>query len=162
MIAWRKLPLAMGALVALAASGMARADGIGGTWTGSYVCSQGTTALTLTIEAASLPAVTAIFAFSAVAANPLVPAGCFEMSGTYAADTGALALNAGRWLRQPFGYATVDLSGTLAPGGQVIGGTVLFPGCTTFELHRAGGPRAVPDICLPGLVSSLTPRSARA
>src|SRR5580692_1723672 len=63
----------------LALSGSHHATGLAGTWTGTYVCSQGETGLRLAIRAASGGALTATFNFYAVPANPHVQSGGFTL-----------------------------------------------------------------------------------
>ena len=138
-----KAAIAAGIVIAGAAAGTAfaisgshHAAGLAGTWTGTYVCSQGETGLRLAIQQASGGALTATFNFYAVPANPGVPSGSFTMTGTYS-KTG-MRLTHGHWIRQPAGYEMVDLS---APppgnGGDRLSGTVTTSGCTTFALTRS-------------------------
>jgi hypothetical protein len=129
---------------------------VAGTWLGRYTCGQGTTGLTLYVDELPESRITALFHFYADASNPDVPEGCFEMHGTFDRGTRHIDLRAGRWLLQPYGYITVDLSGIMS--GGTISGSVIGPACTTFELHPAG-IRVPPDpaACRPkgSVVSSL-------
>jgi hypothetical protein len=102
-------------------------------WQGDYDCAQGVTGLTLTLEVSAAGQAQALFEFHSVPANPTVPTGCFQMSGSL--DTaGNLNLLPGAWLLQPPGYVTVGLIGNL--DGQILHGTVIGPGCSTFLLTR--------------------------
>jgi hypothetical protein len=131
-------------------------DTLSGNWQGDYVCAQGATGLTLAIQPGSADRVDAIFRFYALPTNPVVPDGCFEMSGSVASDKGVLSLTAGRWLLHPSGYVTVNLSGTIGSDSGSIGGRVFGPGCATFSVHRVSGDvSGVPVPCRsPDVVAS--------
>ena len=120
----------------LALSGSHHATGLAGTWTGTYVCSQGETGLRLAIQQASDGALTATFNFYAVPANPRVQSGSFTMTGT---DSHAgMRLAYGHWIKQPAGYEMVDLSAPPpSDGGDRLSGTVTTSGCTTFTVTRS-------------------------
>ena len=121
---------------AFALSGSHQAAGLAGTWTGTYVCSQGETGLRLAIQEASGGALTATFNFYAVPANPGVPSGSFTMTGTY--SQAGMHLTHGHWISEAAGYEMVDLSAPLASnGGDRLSGTVTTSGCTTFNVTRS-------------------------
>ena len=105
-----------------------------GLWTGTYTCNQGLTGVRLTITASGGNAVHAVAEFYAVASNPGTATGSYEMSGSYAADSG-LVLTPAYWISEPPGYVMVSLS---APplSGNSMRGTVEGPNCTTFSLTR--------------------------
>jgi hypothetical protein len=108
---------------------------LSGTWSGTYTCAQGLTALRLTVSAAQTGKLTATFRFSAVPSNPSVPTGSYTMTGTFTAR--AETLTPGRWLHQPAGYMLVGLhGGPPAHGGTVLTGKVTSSGCTTFSLKK--------------------------
>jgi serine/threonine-protein kinase len=138
-----KAAIAAGIVIAGAAAGTAvavarshHAPTLAGTWTGTYVCSQGETGLRLVIQTGSGGALTARFNFYAVPANPRVPSGSYTMTGTSSAA--GIHLTPGHWIHQPAGYEMVDLSGP-APrnGGTLLRGTVTTPGCTTFSVTKS-------------------------
>jgi hypothetical protein len=142
-ISGAKAAIAAGIVVAgavagtvLALSGSHHATGLAGTWTGTYVCSQGETGLRLAIRAASGGTLTATFNFYAVPANPRVQSGSFTMTGT---DSHAgMLLTYGHWIKQPGGYEMVDLSAPPpSDGGDRLSGTVTTSGCTTFTVTRS-------------------------
>lgn len=121
---------------------------VAGIWEGRYSCGQGATGLMLTVRPTEGSNVEALFRFYAVKSNPGVPEGCFEMTGTYVPGTRQMDLSAGRWLLRPFGYVTVDLSGTVSADGSGMSGTVIGPLCTRFELHRGPMvPRSAAPAC---------------
>jgi hypothetical protein len=140
----RKSRLSAAVIVFLIAFGVGAtaADPVEGYWSGHYACAQGVTGLTLSVTAGSGSRVHALFHFYADASNPTVPEGCFEMDGTFDPATHHMELRAGSWLLRPYGYVTVDLSGQLSSGDAIMGGKVIGPFCTWFQLRpaAAGGP----------------------
>lgn len=108
-----------------------------GTWTGSYVCSQGETGLSLVIQATPDGTLTATFSFYAVPDNPGVPSGSYTMTGTYSAA--GVNLTPDQWISQPPGWEMVGLSsGPPVQDGTVLDGNVTTPGCSTFTVTRGG------------------------
>jgi hypothetical protein len=142
-ISMTKAAIATGIVIAGAAAGTAvavassnHAPTLAGTWTGTYVCSQGETGLRLVIQTGSGDALTARFNFYAVPANPSVPSGSYTMTGT--SSTAGIHLIPGHWIHQPAGYEMVDLSGTPPRnGGTLLAGSVTTPGCTTFSVTKS-------------------------
>jgi WD40 repeat protein len=110
-----------------------------GTWTGSYVCGQGTTGLSLVTQAGRGGSLTATFNFYAVPHNPGVPSGSFTMTGTYSAA--GVRLSRSQWISQPFGYIMTNLrAGLPTKGGTVLRGSVRTPGlptCKTFAVTKS-------------------------
>ena len=105
---------------------------IGGeTWNGSYQCG-GTSTLALHITHVSGNSVSATFDFKSSGGK----AGIFNMSGTFTPATHHLALNAGSWIKQPPGFVSVNLDGTVAPDNHAFAGRVIGPGCSTFSIRR--------------------------
>jgi hypothetical protein len=141
------VPLVAPALIAAAA----RADdGITGVWQGTYDCAQGTTGLTLIVSPSAGDGLRALFFFYPTAENPLVPEGCFEMSGVYDANADEADFTAGRWLLRPPNFVTVDLMGDVDKSMTEMTGTVDGPGCAYFDLRRsAGASQPLPRACVP-------------
>ena len=126
----------------------AEAGPVTGSWVGTYVCLQGRTGLTLTIDEASPERARATFHFYADASNPAVPSGCFSQTGRYDPVTRRLTLAGGRWIVRPRNYETVGLTGTMDAAGQVLSGRVTqAEGCTTFRLERRPHPETAPAAC---------------
>lgn len=114
---------------------------IAGTWTGSYVCLQGRTGMTLTVEEPEAGRVRATFHFYADPSNPGVPTGCFSQTGRFDPATRNLRLAGGRWIVRPRDYEMVGLSGALDRAGAVLSGRITqAEGCTTFRLERRPAP----------------------
>lgn len=110
-----------------------------GTWTGSYVCAQGETSLTLAVETArpNNPGLAdATFTFSTGADAATAVHGSYLMS-VASQPTGAYEFTAVRWLQQPAGYVMVGLTGQLTDDGH-LAGAVHGIGCTTFDVTRGG------------------------
>ncbi|MBR2814475.1 MAG: hypothetical protein IKE60_07470 [Reyranella sp.] len=130
--------LAMSVLAApLSAQSMKEAADWSGTWSGRYVCAQGTTGLALTIQRGEANAVVAHFSFYALPENPQAASGQFTMRGRVdAADPDRLHLVAGQWLQRPAGYVTVDLDGRFNSESGEYRGRVGGPGCSGFVLRR--------------------------
>lgn len=105
-----------------------------GTWSGSYLCRQGRTSLTLTITGAGED-LEAVFDFGAHATNPDVPDGRFRMSGELDCE-GKLSLEPERWVQRPDGYVAVGLAGELEEDGELLRGRVVGAGCSGFEVQR--------------------------
>jgi hypothetical protein len=123
-----------------------------GTWTGSYICSQGLTGLRLVIRAAGDGTLAGTFSFYALPANPGVPSGEGTITGTYSATR--TDIRPGRWIRQPPVYVLVGLiAGPPADHGTLLRGRVSNPGCSTFSVtkslwrgfRRPGPPAPLPD-----------------
>ncbi|WP_340538228.1 hypothetical protein [Nocardioides sp. GXZ039] len=106
-----------------------------GTWTGTYTCNQGESALDLEIASSGGGAVTAVFTFGPTETNPDVERGSFAMEGTY--QRGELSLVATEWIDKPGDYLTVDLFAIVTePASDTISGEVRYDGCTDFEVIR--------------------------
>lgn len=108
-------------------------------WQGRYICAQGPTGLTLTLDLPADGRVSAVFDFGAVPENPTVPTGRYLVVGTvlHRGDGGLdLALVPDRWIAQPPGYEMVGLVAAIDPGGRVLRGRIDHPSCTGVELFR--------------------------
>jgi hypothetical protein len=115
----------------------ADATSISGTYQGRYVCSQGVTGLTLTLEGTAEGNVVARFDFYAVPENPSVPSGSYLLSGIFFSDS-SLHLDPVRWIRQPPLYEMVPLRGkvVIEDGQLVYKGTIPYSGCGAFRVVR--------------------------
>lgn len=89
---------------------------ITGKWVGTYVASQGETALTLTVVGNDFENLTAIFNFGPIPNNPKVPTGSYQMSGKYDPYTGQLSLKGVEWINKPSGYVMLNLTGRIDNG----------------------------------------------
>jgi hypothetical protein len=111
---------------------------IAGTWSGTYVCAQGVTGLTLFVDPRSGESV---FTFYPLPENPAVASGEFSMSGHFDAKSEQFVLVPGSWHDRPPGYVTVGLIGHIdAVTGHFVGtvrSTSWLAPCRTFDLRRA-------------------------
>ncbi|MFJ4716356.1 serine/threonine-protein kinase [Streptomyces sp. NPDC088785] len=111
-------------------------DDLSGRWDGSYLCNQGITGLSLTVEQHGDGSADAVFSFYPAPSNPGVPRGSFAMEGTYTG--GVLTLRASHWIDQPPGYAAVNLSATYdSSTPDHLDGLVYGANCTTFSTQRS-------------------------
>lgn len=139
------------AAVVIAAAALCAAAGPrlhGGAWSGSYVCSQGLTGMTVTLAPRRGDAVDAVVTFYAHPDNPTVASGCYEASGRYEAASGHLVLEPGRWILKPGeGWRTTVLDGRLTADGG-FAGRVIAPGtptaCANFALRLNAAPLKAP------------------
>jgi eukaryotic-like serine/threonine-protein kinase len=142
-----KAAIAVGAAVAVVAAGTVLAVShrsspaadmpvLTGTWTGSYICSQGLTGLRLVIRAARDGTLTGTFNFYALPANPGVPSGEATITGNYSATRTDIMPD--HWIKQPSGYVLVGLiAGPPADNGTLLRGRVSTPGCGTFSVAKS-------------------------
>ncbi|MDB5471877.1 MAG: hypothetical protein JWR84_3437 [Caulobacter sp.] len=126
-------------LLALPAAASA-AEPIDGTWEGAYVCGQGKTGLTLTLDGTADGQVTGTFSFWPRQDNPDVPSGSFAVRGTITPQ-GDLRLQGDHWIDQPAGFEMVGLEGKalggLNGGADAMMGTVIPQGvCTEWAAKR--------------------------
>lgn len=132
----------------------ARAQGasavLTGNWQGTYVCAQGKTGLTLTIDRQDGHTFSGVFQFYPVRENITVPEGCFTVSGRIRSG-GAVDIIGATWIKRPAGYITVDLHGRLGQRGTNMSGTVATPGhgklCSRFDLTRTTTKPSTYDAC---------------
>lgn len=110
-------------------------SGLVGTWRGTYVCAQGPTGLTLTIEG-SADALSAVFDFYPLPENPTLPAGRFSMSGTFDERSRVLTLRPGQWIVRPPPYMMVGMRAEIDLDRGVLSGTITDPACRSVRLTR--------------------------
>jgi hypothetical protein len=130
--------VALAGVMALSGAGAdTKPPAIAGEWTGKYICTQGVTALRLTIAQGQGQAITATFNFGPLPENPEVPKGAYRMEGAYDPATRHMKLSGVKWIDAPPDYVMVGLDGRMTQSGDAIVGDVpdLF-GCTDFEVRR--------------------------
>jgi hypothetical protein len=131
--------LLIGAPAAIATA----ADTVEGVWQGEYVCAQGKTGLTLSVEGSGNH-IKANFSFYPTSggkkrlrrAARVAASGEFLLVGTYDSIIGEVTLRPDRWIRQPTGYRMVGLKGLVSDDGQSMTGSVQLAGCQQFTLKR--------------------------
>ncbi len=116
---------------------------LGETWTGSYTCAQGLTALALEIEPAEAGRVRARFDFSTYPGGAPLPDGGFLLSGTLDPATGALSLDPDRWIQQPDeDWVMVAVRATIDARAGTASGRVLDPTCGALSVTRTASASA--------------------
>jgi len=123
-----------------------------GVWRGSYVCTQGNTALTLSIDKETGQKFSGYFHFfPPPPRKPKADEGCYSVEGHRSAD-GRVVVTAVRWIFRPPNYETVDLVGELAAAGLSMSGDVqapppLTPYCHRFALKWQSAEPNIAPIC---------------
>ncbi|MGE7469529.1 hypothetical protein ACQKLX_08815 [Bosea sp. NPDC003192] len=144
------LALALMAMLAPPVRAQDASTALTGNWRGTYVCAQGKTGLTLTIDRQDGDTFSGVFQFYPVRENITVPEGCFTVSGRIG-SRGAVDIIGNSWIKQPAGYITVDLHGRVGRGGSSMSGTVATPGhgklCSRFDLTRIAATPSTYDAC---------------
>ncbi len=108
-------------------------------WRGRYLCLQGPTSLTLTLDLTGGGAASAVFDFGPLPENPAIPSGRYLVQGSaiQRPDGGLDVLLApDRWIDQPTGYAMVGLTATIDPAARTLRGRIDQETCAGVELLR--------------------------
>lgn len=130
------------ALLALPGGALALdANPLDGVWKGAYICGQGPTGLTLTLDGHADGRITGTFEFWPKPNNPYAASGSFRIEGTVADDQ-TFTLRGVQWISQPYNYSMIDLRGKMYRGekpgdplnlfGEILGGS----GCTQFLVDK--------------------------
>ncbi len=104
-----------------------------GTYQGGYVCQQGETALTLTVNEPDDGQQLAEFAFGG---NNGLPDGAYIVR-VRIDRSGDIVLTPQQWLRKPDGYQMVGAR--VRRDGDRLTGAITNPGCRDIALRRVGG-----------------------
>jgi hypothetical protein len=80
--------------------------------------------------------ITAKFNFYAIAENPTLSEGTYQMQGNFNRKTGKLSLGGVSWINRPKGYDMVPLSGFIDLKSNTFKGRIEFQGCEIFTLTR--------------------------
>jgi len=117
-----------------------RRDGfpVASVWQGTYVCTQGLSSVTLTIETDRMGNATARYDFGPVPSNVAVPTGAYELTGLLRRQQGGGftgEFEASAWIVQPANYFMVPIS--IETGdGKTMTGTIHHPSCSGFQTTR--------------------------
>jgi hypothetical protein len=106
-------------------------------WQGTYVCSQGLTAVTVTLDIALDGEASGVYEFGPVASNPTVPEGSFEMTGKVEPNgpgSFSAQLTPGAWINRPSNYVAVAM--TIEAVDRDMTGTIESPNCRDFKVRR--------------------------
>ena len=109
-------------------------------WEGTYRCSQGETAVMLTLDANKDGSLEAVFEFGPTPENPTVPTGSYKLRGIVRAGKEGsfdIALDPFEWLDQPDGYIMVSMSATSSRKWQRLVGRIDHPSCGEITVRRA-------------------------
>jgi hypothetical protein len=108
-------------------------------YTGEYICTQGTTGLSLQIIGGkAYDGIYGIFHFHPILTNPNVPAGSFVVKGVFDDARGIIDMKPVSWITRPFGYVAGGLRGTSTDGGNTFEGQITgtFYLCSTFFIKK--------------------------
>jgi len=105
-------------------------------WEGTYVCSQGLSSVTMTLDAQRSGLLRARYDFGPVPSNTSVPTGAYSMTGGIHATEGGFTaeLEPEEWIEHPGGYVMVSLS--LVAEGREMTGTIHHTSCSDFVTRR--------------------------
>jgi hypothetical protein len=112
-------------------------------WRGTYVCEQGVTGLSLSLDR-TCPndaecRLTGVFRFTAAPENPNVPDGAYRITGTMTTDARdelVITVLPGEWLDQPESYESVGFTATSDPARTHLHGKIQNPNCSTLDVTR--------------------------
>jgi hypothetical protein len=107
-------------------------------WEGTYVCNQGMSSVTLTIDVDRKGNATARYDFGPVPSNPTVPVGAYALTGTVTRQPGGGftgSFETTEWILHPTGYFMVPL--TVETGdGRTMTGKIQHQSCHSFQTTR--------------------------
>lgn len=107
-------------------------------WEGTYICNQGLSAVTLTLDVDRSGNATARYDFGPVPSNPTVPEGSYRLTGVVQRQPGggfSGELDATEWIVRPSGYFMVPLS-IESGDGKTMTGTIKHTSCSQFQTTR--------------------------
>jgi predicted Ser/Thr protein kinase len=110
----------------------ARLRMLSGTWSGTYICSQGVTGATLQIVASSDQNVGALLQFAVPNSRP----GSYFMRGTFDPSSNRIAMKFTTWKYQPEGYSAASITGTVNLSTGELRGIVILPGCAALSMRK--------------------------
>jgi hypothetical protein len=132
-------------LVAALMGGATPSMAVEGLWQGRYICRQGMTGVTLKIV--SEPGGTgwsARFCFCAIAENPNLPTGEFELDGPRVPGETVVRLSPRRWIHEPQGWLMIPLALSQSADGRRLSGMIDAPGCGAIQLEKVIDGSAAP------------------
>jgi len=108
-----------------------------GVWAGTYVCRQGQTGGTLSIERVNGENFEGTFSFYSTDKNPSVSDGAYEIYGQYDLESKRALINPGKWIKRPKGYYNTVIVGSFDPVHDMFSAYFQgVSGCTSFEAKR--------------------------
>jgi hypothetical protein len=109
-------------------------------WLGTYMCSQGLTQVTLTLDAKRDGSLAAVFEFGPTRDNPTIPTGSYRLRGIIREGregTFEIVLDPDQWIAEPPGYIMVSMSATSSRRWQRLVGRINHPSCGEIDVRRA-------------------------
>jgi serine/threonine protein kinase len=110
----------------------ARLRMLSGTWSGTYICSQGVTGVTLQIVASSDQNIGALLQFAVPNSRP----GSYFMRGVFDPSNNRIAMKFTNWKYQPEGAVPADITGTVNFRSSELRGTILQQGCANLSMRK--------------------------
>lgn len=106
-------------------------------WEGTYICAQGLSSMTLTIDVDAMGAAMVRYDFGPVPSNPVVPQGAFILRGAVRrADAGFTGeLEPTEWIDHSDGYLMLPLS-LETTDGILLTGRIHHDSCHDFQATR--------------------------
>lgn len=105
---------------------------LSGTWSGTYICAQGVTGVTLQIVASSDQNIGALLQFAVPNSRP----GAYFMRGVFNPANNRIAMKFTSWKYQPDGAVPADLTGTVNFTSSELRGTILQQGCAALSMRK--------------------------
>lgn len=122
-----KLPIAIGSF------GPTATD-LEGTWSGSYVCGQGETAVRLQLKSSGPQSLVGRYDFFSLPGRSNSEAGSFTVAGTV--NRGQISLKPTQWIVRPPRYNAVSVLATAFSKPDRLIGNITESGCGRFEVKR--------------------------
>lgn len=120
----------------LLATGAVLADITPGVWRGTYLCGQGETPVTLTIQRAQpTGARTQLEAFFEFGGGPR-PRGSYRLAGEFDEKSRRMTLTPTQWVLRPGVYVAVGFNGVVSPDSMSFDGSMEFRNCGFIKLKR--------------------------
>jgi predicted Ser/Thr protein kinase len=103
-----------------------------GTWSGTYICSQSVTGVTLQIVADSDQRIGALLQFAVPNSRP----GSYFLRGAFNPSNNRLEMKFTGWKYQPPGYDPAGFAGTVNFSSRELHGVILQQGCAALSIHK--------------------------
>lgn len=123
-------------VVTLLSATASQAEGITGTWEGSYTCAQGKTGLRLYLTETSATHGNGIFEFFHLRRPTENNSGSFAVMLDIT-DGRNLTATPGEWVKKPRGFGSVGFSAKLADDGKTIEGRIASSNCSELQVSKS-------------------------